>query len=479
MSTQISSDPQHLRAFAHQLSQQVPYRGPAESRGTRAVAVSGRVPSWLRGRVVRVAPSFACTPTWAPAHMFDGIATAYAVFIGDDGLSFRWAHVESNVARAAATGQVSFTHFGTPNQRGFWRRLIQPISKVTDNPNVNVVPVGDSIVALTETSHQVVLHPETLSTQGRLQYDDSIGPGAVMLAHPIMTRDTVTNLAVKFGPSSIVHLYEHASTSRARRVRARWKTKELPYLHSFGLTPRGAIIVSHPFRTRGAKLLWSNLGYIDHFEWNPKGATKLVILRTDGSGIEEYETDPMFVFHVVQAAESDGETVLDVLAHDDPSIIEQFATSRLVERGADFVAAFVRLRIDHRTGRVRREALCDERFEFPQIDQRALDSGPARLAFGVQTVNRVDGIASAVIRVDTATGQALRFEESGYVFGEPLFVGDPGAGRRGQGILLSFASSRKDSAMFVLDAETLDVRARVEIGVPVPIGFHGSFIPAA
>jgi carotenoid cleavage dioxygenase-like enzyme len=57
-------------------------------------------------------------------------------------------------------------------------------------------------------------------------------------------------------------------------------------------------------------------------------------------------------------------------------------------------------------------------------------------------------------------------------------VAAPGGGREDQGVLLSVGShlARDAAALFVLDAETLDVLARAEAEVSVPLGFHGTFI---
>jgi carotenoid cleavage dioxygenase-like enzyme len=81
-------------------------------------------------------------------------------------------------------------------------------------------------------------------------------------------------------------------------------------------------------------------------------------------------------------------------------------------------------------------------------------------------------------RVALEQGATLRFGEADFVFGEPLFVGQPGREREGQRVLLSVGSSERGSALFVLDAETLAVLAHAEFEAPLPLGFHGSFMPA-
>jgi all-trans-8'-apo-beta-carotenal 15,15'-oxygenase len=80
-----------------------------------------------------------------------------------------------------------------------------------------------------------------------------------------------------------------------------------------------------------------------------------------------------------------------------------------------------------------------------------------------------------VLRVDCETGATCRFGLSGYRFGEPVFVGRPGALAEDDGVLLTTGSSERASVLAVLDAATLQPHALVHAEVPIPLGFHGSF----
>jgi carotenoid cleavage dioxygenase-like enzyme len=71
----------------------------------------------------------------------------------------------------------------------------------------------------------------------------------------------------------------------------------------------------------------------------------------------------------------------------------------------------------------------------------------------------------------------MRFQEPGWLFGEPVFVARPGATAEDDGVLLTVGThnERAVSALLVLDAASLDVHAWAEIPAPIPLGFHGSF----
>jgi carotenoid cleavage dioxygenase-like enzyme len=122
------------------------------------------------------------------------------------------------------------------------------------------------------------------------------------------------------------------------------------------------------------------------------------------------------------------------------------------------------------------EPLCDEGFEFPVVSYRACSGRDYRLAWGA----RPSAEHSEILCVDVRSGKTTRTARHGFVFGEPIFVSRPGSGEEGDGVLLAVASHISDSraAMAVLDARTLEEIAWAEVDVPIPLGFHGSFVRA-
>ena len=71
----------------------------------------------------------------------------------------------------------------------------------------------------------------------------------------------------------------------------------------------------------------------------------------------------------------------------------------------------------------------------------------------------------------------LAMNENGPNPGEPVFVPRPGACREDDGVLLTLVldAARGLSALVVLDATTLEERARAVAPHAVPAGFHGEF----
>ena len=460
------------------LATRVPFQGPREEVGAVHVPLEGKLPDWLRGTLLRTAPMFGAKGVWQPSHWFDALALIFGVELGGPEVTLRWARSESNTSRAARAGRVPVMSFATPNERGFFSRLFGPIPAITDNANVNIVRLGNELLAMTESPHQWQLDRRDYRVDTPVHYDrDDMVRGASMLAHPIVSNDGVVNLAYKLARNARVMLYTHAPESRRRQILGQWITRDLPYLHSFGLTERAGIVVAHPFTARPPSMLWSNRGFIDHFKWQPERGARLVVIDRSTGEAREHETDPFFSFHVVHAFETEKETVIDLLAFDDAKMVDRLRASSLL---AGFPANTPKLRrysIDRASGKVRHKELSDVGFEFPQMDWKLAGRNPNRV-HGAAIAPREGKLASEIVSIEFESGVARKFREGDWIFGEPLFVGRPGRTIQGEGALLAIGSRENASSLFVLDALSLEPLARAEFPTPLPLGFHGTFVRA-
>ena len=100
--------------------------GPAPCR------VSGALPAWLRGTLVRNGPGAFS----GMSHLFDGLALLHAVRLRGDG--------EPPVYTSRFLASASFSEARA-------RMLLCPAAALGDNANVHIVRVGGALVALTES----------------------------------------------------------------------------------------------------------------------------------------------------------------------------------------------------------------------------------------------------------------------------------------------------------------------------------------
>jgi beta,beta-carotene 9',10'-dioxygenase len=445
-----------------------PYRRPPDDAGSYAASWQGARPAWLSGSLVRTCPAVFRLPGWQSAHLFDGLGAVFAFRIGD-APRLDWRLLDCEAARDARRGRSRLATFGTRMRRPWWLRLFQPVPRVSDNVNVNIQPFAGALVAMTEAPKQARVDPQSLAITDWLRYDDEVG-AVSMTAHPLLDREAglVVNVAQAFGAQSECILYQHGVNDLRRRVLARWQAREQPYLHSFGLTPRRAILVDHPLRVRPSRMLWSEKPYIEHFRWQPDRGTRLVLLDRGGGLPRVAETEACFVFHVANAWEEGDATVVDVLAYADPGIVAELRVDNLAN-APTVKPGYLRMRITAQ-GRVeleRREA----RFDFPSVHPRVMGR-EHRYCWGA------DPWCSTLHKLDIRAGSAKVARLEGWMAGEPLFVPEPGAGAEDAGVLLAVGShvARRAAALFVVDAASMDVLAVAEAPVDVPLGFHGTFI---
>ncbi|MFT3921772.1 MAG: carotenoid oxygenase family protein [Myxococcales bacterium] len=458
-----------------------PFRWTRRDQTSLPVTLEGKLPEWLKGDLVRTAPAVFELGGWRAQHWFDGLGILFGFSFGE-GVSFKQRLLASEALRDAQGERFQVASFSTPTRRSWWQRVIKPIAQITDNANVNVVPWQGAWLAMTESPHQHLIDGQSLATRGLYRYEDKL-PVATLSAHPHFDfgRKALVNVASSFGPKNVLRVYSQASDSRTRKVEGELVFKRVPYLHSFGLSPRHAVIIDHPYKVNPLKLLFSNRAFIDPFEWEPSRGTKLWKLDRASGRWSAYHTEPLFCFHTANCFDDGDDVVLDFVAYDNPDIVQLLKTESLDRSVPAIAPRFVRARLKPGRRDVELEPLSQQGFEFPSIAYRT-DNGHAyssiwgtRLAQGAQS-----DVDSEVVRVEIGRGEVATFTEPHVTYGEPLFVARPGATRSDDGVILCLGShaEQERATLAVLDATTLEPVARAHVDACLPLGFHGNFLAA-
>jgi carotenoid cleavage dioxygenase-like enzyme len=197
----------------------------------------------------------------------------------------------------------------------------------------------------------------------------------------------------------------------------------------------------------------------------------VVFDRHTGTRVGDWQTDPFFVFHNVNAYEQGDDIVVDLCAYDDAEIVGALGLQRL-RAGQEIPKSHLeRFRLKAGGG-VERRRLSHEPFELPRIDYGRVNGRPYRYAWGSGA--RAE-FFDTIVKIDVTTGDALTWG-AGYP-GEPVYVGRPGRTEEDDGVLLSVVlePERGASSMVVLDAATLTELARARVPHHIPFGFHGQF----
>jgi beta,beta-carotene 9',10'-dioxygenase len=448
------------------------------------LALTGALPSWLRGSLLRTGPAKFEAGAQRMRHWFDGLAMLHRFTIEDGRVSYGNRFLQSRAYRAAREQErIAYSEFATDPCRSLFKRvqtLFAPESTLSDNANVNVARLGERFVAMTETPLPVQFDPETLETAGVRPF---AAPGQLTTAHPHLDRASggMLNYAAKLGARSGYRFFalqppQGAEQSASPRMIASLPVKEPAYMHSFGLTERWLVLAEFPLVVNPLALALSGRPYIENYRWKPELGTRFTLVdRVSGETVAGFRSEPCFAFHHVNAYEDGDEVVVDLCASGDAGVIEDLYLDRLRAGKPVASAELTRFRLRLSDRAVTRERLADGDIELPRINYGRCNERPHHYVWGVG--NGASGWFERIVKVDIAERATLSWSEPGCYPGEPVFVARPQAEDEDDGVLLSVVldAGAGTSFMLVLDARDLSELARAQAPHHIPFGFHGQF----
>jgi carotenoid cleavage dioxygenase len=431
--------------------------------------IEGRLPRALNGTLFRNGPN----PQFPAAaqHWFAGDGMVHAFSLSDGRASYRNAWVRT--AKWQAERQA-----GHPLVSGYTTRP-GPDGRFADEgaANTNVVWHAERLLALEEGHLPIELDPATLATRGAWNFGGRLaGP---FTAHP--KRDPITGELVFFGFSvdgELTPAMRLGTLDAAGRV-SRSERFEAPYcsmVHDFAVTRRHVVFPVLPLA--GSRARHGKGG--PAFAWEPElGAHIGLVLREQGvASLRWFQTEPCFVFHVLNAWDDGGRIVVDVMQYDEPPLFPHPDGSMRLPAPE---ARLVRWTIDPDAGSdvVARTPLDDTAGEFPRIDDRR--SGLRHRFGAIAGRSRAGAGLDCLVWLDLARGTRSRFVlPRGDAFSEPVFVPRAEDAAEGDGWLLATvwraAGDRSDVAVF--DTAGLEKGPIATIRLPhrVPAGFHGNWV---
>ena len=448
-----------------------------EETRVERLPVTGAVPAWLTGALVRVTPALLEVGGRRLAHWFDGIAMLNRFGLADGRVSYASRFLQSRVYQDAKEGEWRRSGFATDPCRSIFKRVQQIFSpEVTDNPNVNLARIGERYIAMTETPMPVEFDPETLATIGCPGYTDGL-KGQATTAHPHhdRERDELVNYVARFSRVTEYVLYGMPAGSTKRRLIARMPVKAPSYMHAFGMSERYLILAEYPLRVNPLKLAFSGRPFIENYVWTGDEPTRFQVFdRAGGERRGTYETDAFFCFHPVNAFERGDELVMDMCTYPDSSLIDSLYLDEHGVRAGFPQGELRRYAIDLAGGAVRSEPLTEGTLELPRIDYGRRNTRDYSYAY---FTGAEGGWLDRLVKVDVRDGSRVGWRAEGCYPGEPVFVREPGTEAEDAGVVLSVVldANAGRSFLLVLDAASFEEIARAEAPHHIPFGFHGQF----
>uniref|UniRef100_A0A8C2E2K2 Retinoid isomerohydrolase RPE65 n=1 Tax=Cyprinus carpio TaxID=7962 RepID=A0A8C2E2K2_CYPCA len=299
--------------------------------------VSGKIPAWLTGSLLRMGPGLFEIGDEPFYHLFDGQALIHKFDLKDGHVTYYRRFIRTDAyVRAMTEKRIVITEFGTaaypdPCKNIFSRffTYFQGI-EVTDNCLVNIYPIGEDFYACTETNYITKVDPDTLETIKKVDLCNYLSVNGVT-AHPHTEPDgTVYNIGNCFGKNmslayNIVKIpppqEDKSDPIEKSKVLVQFPSSERykpSYIHSFGMTENYFVFVETPVKINLLKFLtsWSIRGtnYMDCFESNDKMGTWFhLATKNPGEYMDhKFRTSAFNLFHHINCYEDQGFVVVDL-----------------------------------------------------------------------------------------------------------------------------------------------------------------------
>ncbi|MBE1466463.1 carotenoid oxygenase family protein [Kibdelosporangium phytohabitans] len=407
--------------------------------------VTGELPRELVGRYFRNGPN--PQPGQDPGHWFAGDGMIHGIRIAD-------GRAEWYRNRWVRTRKLEGAEYLTEN--GFDRTAV--------SANTNVIRHADKIFALVEAGFPYEMTSE-LDTVGPCDFGGRLT--TAMTAHP--KQDPVTGDLHFFGYGVLPpFLTYHRLDADGELVESKEIAVAGPtMMHDFAVTENHVIWLDLPV-TFEAERVGKGLPY----DWSDSYGARIGVLPTGGD-VQWFDVDPCYVFHVGNAYEDQGRIVLDAVRYSRDKFVSIWHSISDSGNPTDYAVgtSLHRWILDPATGKAVEEQRDEREVEFPSFNEDKLGR-PSQFLYTVTD--------SAIVKYNTADG-GHEIKELGKAPGEAEFVHRQGATAEDDGWLMSIVTEQDNSGseLLVLDAQTLEFAASVELPRRVPAGFHGNWLPDA
>jgi len=431
---------------------------PVEDELTASeLRVTGRIPSELTGRLLRIGPNPVTPPDPASHHWFVGNGMVHGLRLESGRADwYRRRYVRDDEVVAAK---------GWPPVDGPRHSELGG-----GGANTNVIGHAGRTFAIVEAGNSPVELSYELETIARSDFDGTL-PGA-FAAHP--KRDPRTGepwaIAYYFGWDSVQAVAVGADGNVRRIVEV--PVPDKPMIHDCAITENWFVILDLPVVFEPELIA---KGYSLPYAWKQGRAARVGLLPREGNAEDVVwcEVGPSWVFHPLNAFEDEqGRVVLDVVRHP-----KMFATDfNGPNEGQTTLDRWI---VDPAGGPVKESRLDDHGQEFPRHDERLIGQ-PYRYGY---STSLADGFQlGGVLKHDLKTGETRVFDEGpDRAYMEPVFVPRSEDADEDDGWLLNFRYDRREdrSDVVIHHAQDMGAGPVAEIHLPdrVPFGFHSNWVP--
>ena len=453
------------------------WKTPPDRLDTGSLAVTGAWPAGLKGRFFRNGPSIHDRFGRRYRHWFDGDGMIQEFAIDGGRIAHRGRTIRTpKLAREDAAGKRLYSGYATHLESAAPVRGPDSVNAA----NISVLHHGGELLALWEGGSATRLDESTLAASGFKSWSRQL-TGVPFSAHPKVDPDgALWNIGCALLPRPALVLYHIDRTGRLRKA-ALVDAGPMGLIHDFVVTHKSLVILIQPFLFDPGRA--ERASVLDGHVWKPQAETRVMVVDKADFGKRRWHALPAcFGFHYGNAwEEADGTIRLDHCLAGDPGILTE--TLRYVMKGEFRPSAPLRYaqivlppQGDGRIGRRGAEA------EFAKVAPAVV----GRRHRYVYTLGAPDNPQGwhfrTVVKRDLDRGTAERFDYGpGRIPEEHIFVPKPGGRGEYDGWLIGTVLDWKKgvSGLSAFDAREVEAGpvAQAWLPYPLPLGFHGAFVP--
>ncbi len=445
------------------------YKAVAEESTLLNLKVVGEIPKDFCGSYVRNGPN-PRTPPQGMHHWFDGDGMMHGVYFENGKAEYRNRYVRSADFLADEAGHCAVG--------GVMERAnIERAPKVyKDTANTDVILHNGQLMGLWYISgNPVRLDPRTLATIG----EDNFGGKLPRHVSAHSKTDPLNGEFLFFDYALYEPWMSYGVVDKHNNL-SHFKTIELPgprLPHDMAFTQNYMILHDLPvvFTEQAIRQKQWSIEIADQ-------ATRFAVVRRDGEGsVAWFETDPCYIYHVINAwEEGDDVVMLGCKMVPNPNARgEEFGPYRAMVEVLALNAVPCEWRMNLKSGRCTTRDLDDAINEFPSIN---LDFAGQKNRYAyIQSIAPTNTLKfDGIYKYDFQSGKRERYGYEAGVFGsEVAFAPRINATSEDEGYLIAFCINESDlsSEIRIWNAQAIEdgPLARILLPLTVPAGFHATW----
>jgi all-trans-8'-apo-beta-carotenal 15,15'-oxygenase len=460
-------------------------RGTTREGAWAPQEIEGALPADLAGTLYRVGPGLKRNHDITLKHFFDGDAYLTSLQMKNGKITAQSKYLQTfERSEEQRLNKMLYFDFGTAPgvaSRGY-----------KNNPNINVFPMGNQMLALSEAGWPTVFDPDNLESAGLSSLGGGLRKNVFFTAHPKRDPESgdLFGFGIEVGPFPKLKVYQIPKAATKAIELYSFDMGGFFSIHDMMITENHIVFLIPPLKidVMGAVLKRGPIANLLRFQ--PNDPFRIVVFRKDGKG-EPLVLDSApggVAFHHCNAYEdSSGNIVFHSVLIDDASVYKVFSTWGADQMAPSPLSWLTRFEIDLKDRRLlsREKMSSGVPLEFPAVDPRLVGQW-ARYMYAIESdTHSLDPLAfTGLVCWDLEKNSVYRIQaDSGQAFGEPLFIAKPnsfkGALDSGWIVHLGYDSKRDETFLDVRESFDLKLISRVWMGHYFPLGFHGHFLPNA